>query len=61
MGSNASTIGIVVLNSDELINNAINISNRYNYIPANYTRSTVGDGFTIRPTNYSVNVCVVFE
>ena len=61
MGSNDSTVAIVVQNSDELIRDAINISNRYNYIPYNYVRSTIDNGYAIRPTNYSVNVCVIYE
>ena len=61
MGSNTSTIGIVVQNPDEFIANAITLSNMYNYTPARYIRSTISTGYTIRPINYAVNVCVVFE
>ena len=61
MGSNSSTTGIVVKNSDEFITNAITLSNKYNYKPAGYVQSTNGSGYTIRTINYAVNVCVVFE
>ena len=61
MGSNSSTIAIVMRNMDKYINNAINISNLYNYKPASYVRSTAAEGYAIRPTNYSVNVCVIYE
>ena len=61
MGSNSSTIAIVMRNIDKYINNAINISNLYNYKPASYVRSTTAEGYAIRPTNYSVNVCVIYE
>ena len=61
MGSNSSTVAVVVQNPDEVTANAIILSNKYNYKPYNYVRSTIDTGYAIRPTNYSVNVCVIYE